>query len=160
MSSFITFCKILHFNTLCNDVDKHVSVFRPKNSSIINLCKYWSREGSRCYQGFRVLTTMHRSAIFQAPPNAVDFLWSGKGLWRGLFCVFYVRFAPDNIILIYWIKIDHVLLQMIMIDSWGYVHAPSPSAMLLLIYYYKIALFSRNTQNCSVKGTCLNTWFV
>ena len=31
---------------------------------------------------------MHRSAKCQAPPNAVDFLWSCEGLWKGLSFVF------------------------------------------------------------------------
>ena len=33
-------------------------------------------------------TCMHRSAKLQTPPNAVDSLWSCKGLWRGLSFVF------------------------------------------------------------------------
>jgi len=32
--------------------------------------------------------SMHRSAKFQTPPNAVDLLWSCEGLWRGLSFVF------------------------------------------------------------------------
>ena len=38
------------------------------------------------------------------------------------FCIFYVRLSADNIILTFWIKIDHVQLQIIMIDSCGTVH--------------------------------------
>jgi len=32
--------------------------------------------------------SMHRSAKFQTPPNAVDLLWSCEGLLRGLSFVF------------------------------------------------------------------------
>jgi len=41
---------------------------------------------------------------------------------EGVYLFFYVRLSPDNILLIYWIKIDHVLLKIIMIDSSGSVH--------------------------------------
>jgi len=37
-------------------------------------------------------------------------------------CILLVRLSPDNISLVYWITIDHVLLWMIMIDSFGTVH--------------------------------------
>jgi len=50
---------------------------------------------------------------FQAPPQAVYFLWSCDKVYHkqeAFFCVFYVRLSADNIILIYWIKIDHVPL--------------------------------------------------
>jgi len=54
------------------------------------------------------------SAKFQAPPNAVDFLWYGEGVYHkqeyASFCVFYVILSLDNIILIYCIRIEHVLL--------------------------------------------------
>ena len=51
---------------------------------------------------------MHLSANFQAPPNAVDFLWFCEGMWRGLSSIFMIKI--DHL------KID-VLLEMIMIDK-------------------------------------------
>ena len=38
------------------------------------------------------------------------------------FCIYKVRLSPDNINLMHWIIFDHVLLQMIMLDSCGTVH--------------------------------------
>jgi len=58
--------------------------------------------------------SMHCSAKFQTLPNAVDLLSSCEGVF--LLC-FLGHISPDNIILIYWIKIPHLLLLMIMIDS-------------------------------------------
>ena len=44
-------------------------------------------------------------------------------LWRGPSFVFsWSDCHLTNIILIYWIKIDHLLLWIIMIDSCGFVH--------------------------------------
>jgi len=66
---------------------------------------------------------MHRSAKVQVPPNAVDFLWSSEGMWKGLFLLCFLgqivtwQYNPNP----NWIKIDHVLLYMIMIDSCGSV---------------------------------------
>ena len=37
-------------------------------------------------------------------------------------CVLEVRLSPDEIILIYWIEVDHILLKKIMIVSYGFVH--------------------------------------
>ena len=41
------------------------------------------------------------------------------------YCICYVRLSPENISLILWIKIDHALLLMIMIDSCGTVNCIS-----------------------------------
>ena len=38
------------------------------------------------------------------------------------YCLYQVRLSPDKMTLIHWIKIDHVLLEMIMIGSCGTVH--------------------------------------
>jgi len=59
-----------------------------------------------------------------------------------IFCVFSRSdFLLDNLILIYWIKIDHVLLYMIMIDSCGSVH------------YIKVFLFS--SKLLSLSSLCI-----
>jgi len=55
---------------------------------------------------------MDSSTIFQAPPhiffdNVIRFIKNRK---YAFFCIFLVRLSADNIILIYWIKIDHVQL--------------------------------------------------
>jgi len=65
---------------------------------------------------------------FQASPIAVVFLCSCDKVYHKqktyvcFFCIYKVRLSPDNITLIHWINIGHVLLQMIMIDSCGSVH--------------------------------------
>jgi len=46
---------------------------------------YVTHTSSLC---FNERFTMHRSAKFQTPPNAVDLLWSCEGLWRGLSFMF------------------------------------------------------------------------
>jgi len=55
---------------------------------------------------------MHSSTIFQAPPIAVDFFWSCDKVYHKQEVCFLLLFIGqiDNIILIYWIKIYHVLL--------------------------------------------------
>ena len=52
--------------------------------------------------------------------------------------------SADNIILFYWIKIDHALLKMIMIDSCGTVHL------------FKI--FNQPGQNPLMQKTSSNIW--
>jgi len=72
---------------------------------------------------------MHSSAIFQAPPiYVVLFVSCGKvyhkqevHVMNAFFCIYLDRSSLDNIFRIHWIKLDHVLLKMIMIDSWGTV---------------------------------------
>ena len=77
---------------------------------------------------------MHRSAKFQTPPNAVDLLDLVQACEGVFLLCFLGQIVTYNIILIYWIKIDHVLLKMIMIDSCGTVHTTDASCCLR--HYY------------------------
>ena len=69
---------------------------------------------------------MHSSLIFNLHPHllksivhVIRFITNRKYTFYG---IYQVRLSPVDISLIYCIKIDHVLLQIIMIDSCGIVH--------------------------------------
>jgi len=68
-----------------------------KTSTLVGACKQWIVP-----QIFKLLPNRH--IFFDL---VIRFITNRK---YAFFCVFYVRKSADNIILIYWIKIDHVQL--------------------------------------------------
>jgi len=54
---------------------------------------------------------MDSSTHFQAPPLTVYLLWFITNRKYAFFYVFHVILSPDNIILIYLIKINHIVIN-------------------------------------------------
>ena len=60
-----------------------------------------------------------RTHLLKSIVHVIRFITNRK---YAFYFIYQVKLSPDNISLNHWIKIDHVLLQMIMIDSCGTVH--------------------------------------
>jgi len=90
---------------------------------------------------------------FSSSHNTVDFLWSCEEVYHKqevcFILSFYVIMSPGNINLIFWIKIDLVLLYMLMIDICRSIHC----------YFSATCKYRRykqvSNQKCNVNGSQL-----